>query len=701
METKVTCRLVKIKFRNEESGFTILVGEDRRSCVEYSFKGVMASPVTGCDYTFTGEWGKDPKWGVEFKFTSYEQLMPTTKEGIMKYLCSEYVIGIGKKYAKIIVDYFGEKTIEILDNDIDRLSRIKGIGKKRLESIKKSWRENQNIRNIMVFLQGYGVSTTLAVKIYRSYGDESISKVSENPYCLADDFAGVGFKTADGIARKMGYALDDIRRCRAGVIYTLDYMTGEGHVCAYRDQLIEEASQLLSIDKVSAENAIDDMVESESVIKENDCIYLTSLYYDEKKSADKIKSLASILDVNGHVPNIESIEKSVGMQYDEIQRDAIYTACSNNIMVLTGGPGTGKTTTVKGIIYAFEKMNKKVYLAAPTGRAAKRMSEATGRDAQTIHRLLEYMPGSGWGKDYNNPLDCDVLIVDECSMIDISLMRHLLDAVTFYTKVVFVGDIDQLPSVGAGNCLRDIIDSGIVPVVRLERIFRQAMQSNIIMGAHAVNKGELPNLSNNRESDFFFLEESNPDKVMDTVLDLVEKRIPDSYGYKSGDVQVLSPMRRGNIGTECLNENLQRRLNTEIKGLKYGNTVFKKGDRVMQIKNNYDKGVFNGDVGTVSWVDDLSKVVHVYFGETGITYKNSEIEEIVLAYATTIHKSQGSEYPVVVVPVMSSHHIMLQRNLIYTAITRAKKLCIMIGEKKALGYAVKNFTVAKRNSNLR
>ena len=701
METNLTCTVRRIRFRNDETGFTILEGNNNSSVIPFTVKGSMCMPVVGCDYVFTGTWNKNPKWGDEFSFSSYQQIMPSTKEGITKYLCSGYVSGIGKKHAKFIVDWFGSDTINILDNHIDRLKRIPGIGKKRLATIKESWSEHKNIRKIMVYLQSYGITTGLAVKIYREYGDQAVEKVNANPYCLAEDFSGVGFRTADTIAQKMGYALDDMRRCRAGIVYTLEHMSSDGHVCSSIDTLISEASQLLTVGADVAEKAISEAIDKEIVIRENDYVYLTSMYWDERKSADKIKTLAGILDVAEHIPHIESIEKSVGMEYDEIQRDAIYTACCTNVMVLTGGPGTGKTTTVKGIILAFEKMGKKVILAAPTGRAAKRMSEATGREAQTIHRLLEYNPSNGWGRNADEPLRGDVLIVDECSMIDISLLRRLLDAVPYTMKVVFVGDIDQLPSVGAGNCLRDIIDSNVVEVVKLERIFRQAMKSNIIMGAHAVNDGYLPNMANNKESDFFFMENNNAEDVTKTILDLVETRIPNSFGFKSEDIQVLAPMRRGIVGTETLNEKLQERLNKEIKGLQFANTTFKKGDKVMQIKNNYDKNVFNGDVGTVEWVDSDDREMGVSFGDTWVQYKGHEIEEIVLAYATTIHKSQGSEYPVVIVPVMSSQSIMLQRNLIYTAITRAKKLCIMIGEKKSLAYAVKNFTIAKRNTNLK
>ena len=701
MEINIKCTVNKVRFRNEETGFTILECENGESNLSFSVKGSMTIPIVGCDYVFTGEWNNNPKWGKEFLFKSYQQIMPSTKEGILKYLCSGYVSGIGKKHARLIVQRFGKDTINVLDNHIEWLKDVPGIGKKRFASLKESWNEHKNIRKIMIYLQSYGITTGLAVKIYREYGDQALEKVNANPYCLAEDFSGVGFRTADAIAQKMGYALDDMRRCRAGIVYTLEQMSTDGHVCTPVDELVSEASQLLSVDADVAKAAIGEAVEKEIVVRENDYIYLTHMYWDEKNASGKISTMAGIVDVSERIPDIRSIEKEVKMEYDEIQRNAIYTACSTNIMVLTGGPGTGKTTTVKGIILAFEKMNKKVLLAAPTGRAAKRMSEATGREAVTIHRLLEYNPANGWGRDFANPLDGDVLIVDECSMIDISLLRRLLDAVPYTMKVVFVGDIDQLPSVGAGNCLRDIIDSGIVEVVKLERIFRQAMKSNIIMGAHAVNSGKLPCLGNSKESDFFFIENNNAENVADTILDLVETRIPNSFGFKCEDIQVLAPMRRGVVGTETLNEKLQERLNKEIKGLKFINTVFKKGDKVMQIKNDYDKGVFNGDVGTVSWVDPDEREMGVLFGDVMIQYKGQEMEDIVLSYATTIHKSQGSEYPVVIVPVMSSHSIMLQRNLIYTAITRAKKLCIMIGEKKALAYAVRNYTIAKRNTNLK
>ena len=551
----------------------------------------------------------------------------------------------------------------------------------------------------MLFLQGYGVSTAYAAKIYRQYGKESIETVKGNPYKLADDIWGIGFKTADGIASKMGYEKNDLRRCKSGLSYTLNQLSDDGHVYAIEEQLVESAIKLLEADEEPIRQAMSEMLSSEELKQEKDAIYLPPFYFSEVGTARKILGLLNQGEVKKNVSlDINAIQQSSGIVYDDVQIAAIQQAVDAKVMVLTGGPGTGKTTTTQGIIAAFKTMGMRILLAAPTGRAAKRMSEATGMEAKTIHRLLEYNPADGYKRNDENPLEGDALIVDECSMVDIMLMYNLMKAIPTHMRLVLVGDIDQLPSVGAGNVLRDIIDSERVPVIRLTRIFRQAQTSRIVMNAHAINKGIFPNISNGKDTDFFFIRLDDPEKVAKEIVNLVQNRLPKAYHQPFSNIQVLTPMQRGVVGAANLNNLLQNALNNSTQSLSRSGYVFKKGDRVMQIRNNYDKDVFNGDIGFVTSINQEDRTLLVDFDNHIVEYEVSELDELTLAYATTIHKSQGSEYPIVVMPVMMNHYVMLQRNLIYTGITRSKKVCVLIGQTKALAYSIHHQTVTDRNS---
>ena len=653
-----------------------------------------------------GSWKVDSRYGRQFMAESWEETMPATVYGIEKYLGSGLIKGVGPKFAQRIVRMFGTETIAVIEDDIDRLRQVEGIGSKRISMIKESWQKQKEVKNIMLFLQSNGVSTAYAAKIYKEYGNAAIDKVKENPFRLADDIWGIGFRTADTIAAKLGFGKDSFVRLRSGILYTLSALADEGHVYAERDQLADKAVELLEADIANVQMTLDNMLQAEELIFEEDAIFLPAFNYAEKGTAHKLIQLAE--DVSGFDSlrpesqvDVAALEKMLGIQYDEVQAQAVQEAARSKVMVLTGGPGTGKTTTVQGIIAAYGQMGLRILLAAPTGRAAKRMSEATGLPAKTIHRLLECKPPDGYQRNEDNPLEGDVLIVDECSMIDIILMNSLLKALPRNMRLVLVGDIDQLPSVGAGNVLRDIIDSGRFPVIRLTRIFRQAQQSRIITNAHRINKGEFPDISNGRNTDFFFINNEEPEAAVQEIVALVSSKLPRYYGVKPSEVQVLTPMQRGVLGGTNLNQTLQAALNPEGEGLRRGGFIFRLYDKVMQVKNNYDKEVFNGDIGRITAVDLQERTLQVMFDGRVIEYDVSELDELVHAYATTIHKAQGSEYPIVVMPILMTHFVMLQRNLLYTGITRAKKVLVLIGSKKALAYAVHNVTVSQRNTKLK
>ena len=670
---KIRCVIDHITYQNQENGYSVMRVKVKDYKDPVTLVGNLLDVPVGAVLLCEGDWKMDKRYGNQFVAETWEEVMPATVYGIEKYLGSGLVKGIGPKFAHLIVEKFGTDTIEIIEDNIERLYEVAGIGKKRVEKIKESWEKQKDIKNVMLFLQQYGVSTAYAAKIYRQYGKESIEKVKDNPYRLADDIWGIGFKTADGIASKMGYENNDIRRCKSGLLYTLNELSNEGHVYAIEEQLVESAKKLLEADEEPIREGLKEMLVSEDLIEENEAIYLPPFYHSERGTAKKLLSLLSgntstLFD--GHM-DIDAIQKQSGIEYDDVQIAAIKQAIDSKVMVLTGGPGTGKTTTTQGIIAAYKAAGLRILLAAPTGRASKRMSEATGMEAKTIHRLLEYNPQDGYKRNDENPLEGDALIVDECSMIDIILMYNLMKAIPEHMRLVMVGDIDQLPSVGAGNVLRDIIESEKIPVIRLTRIFRQAQSSRIVMSAHAINQGRFPDISNGMNTDFFFIKKDDPEQVADEIVRLVRDRLPKAYKQPLCNIQVLTPMQRSVVGAGNLNTVLQQALNHNTLSLSRGGNTYKLGDRVMQIRNNYDKNVFNGDIGTVEKVNLEDRTLTINFDDTMVEYEASELDEVVLAYATTIHKSQGSEYPIVVIPVLMTHFVMLQRNLIYTGITRA------------------------------
>lgn len=702
---KLRCVVEHITYQNQENGWSVMKVKVKGYDNLVTLTGSLLDVPVGSVLLVDGDWRVDPKYGQQFVAQSWTEVMPATLYGIEKYLGSGLIKGIGPAYAKAIVSRFGLETIDVIENDIERLLEVPRLGKKRMEKIRESWEKQKDIKEVMVFLQGHGVSTAFAAKIYRKYEKESIAKVKDNPYQLADDIWGIGFKTPDSIASKMGYEKNDPRRCRSGILYTLNELAEEGHVYAEPEQLVEAAVKLLEAEEAPVRQALATMMEAKDVIADNDVIYLPPFYYAENGSAKRLQSLLSDNSLsNSNVaaePEAEYGAKSGGIVYDEVQQAAIQKALDSKVMVLTGGPGTGKTTTTQGIIAAFKARHMSILLAAPTGRAAKRMTEATGMEAKTIHRLLEYNPMDGYKRNEENPLEGDALIVDECSMIDILLFYNLMKAIPSNMRLILVGDIDQLPSVGAGNVLRDIIDSRQIPVVRLTRIFRQAQSSRIVMNAHAINVGQFPNIKNGLDTDFFFINQEDADEMVRLIIGLVRDRLPKKYGYPPKEIQVLTPMQRGTVGAGNLNIELQNALNPTGLSLARGGYTFRQGDKVMQIRNNYDNNVFNGDIGYITAVDTNERTLTVTFDNRPVEYDITELDEIVLAYAITIHKSQGSEFPVVVMPVTMKHFVMLQRNLIYTGITRAKKICVLVGTTKALAYAIRNQTVSKRNTKLK
>ncbi len=744
----IRCVVERITYQNPENGYSVLKCRVKGCADLVPVIGNMLDVTVGSVLAAEGDWKVDAKYGRQFVAKKWEETLPATVYGMEKYLGSGLIKGVGPKFARRIVQKYGVDTFAIIEDNVELLAEIEGIGKKRIRMIAESWERQKEVKNVMLFLQEHGVSTSFAAKIYRQYGNESIERMKRNPYCLADDIWGIGFKTADQIAEKLGFDKQSFVRLRSGIMYTLSELSGQGHVYAQKQQLIDEASALLEAEPEFIIMTMDEMFHQEDLILEKkigkadgqiggqeegtEAVYLPPFYYAEIGVAGKLKKLAGepaadrlwkgLMKARQETGNPElsvdvgRIEKQVRMEYDDVQRDAIRRAATAKVMVLTGGPGTGKTTTTRGIISAFCAYGLRILLAAPTGRAAKRLSEATGLPAKTIHRLLECKPPEGYQKNEENPLEGDVLIIDECSMIDIVLMNSLLKAIPPSMRLILVGDVDQLPSVGAGNVLRDMIDSDVFPVIRLTRIFRQAQTSRIIMNAHRINEGKLPDISNGRDTDFFFMENEDAEAVVSQIVELVRHKLPSYYHVDMNQIQVLTPMQRGIVGATNLNLALQEALNpgekeifvrdggkrtVSVEGLRRSGFVYRPGDRVMQIRNNYDKDVFNGDIGMIERVNMEDRTLAVNFDGRIVEYDVTELDELVHAYATTIHKAQGSEYPVVVMPVLMNHYVMLQRNLIYTGITRAKKILVMIGSKKALAYAVKNVTVTKRNTLLR
>ena len=689
----------RITYQNEQNGYSVIKCKANGYSDLVTVVGAMPEVHVGAVLSLTGEWKMDAKYGRQFSITTFEETLPATVYGIEKYLGSGLVKGIGPKFAGRIVKEFGAETLNVIEDSPDDLIRVPGIGRVRVERIKKSWIEQKEIKNIMLFLQSHNVSTTHATKIWKTYGNESIKVVQENPYRLADDIWGIGFKTADTIAEKMGFDKEKFARLRSGLLYTLNKLSEEGHCYGTREQLLKTGTELLDVDESLLSMTLDEMIRTEDVnVEDKAAIYLPPFYYSEIGTARRLREI--YVAPRTISVELEGLEQriSTGLSYDPVQLEAIKTAAQSKILVLTGGPGTGKTTTTLGIIKAFQTAGASILLAAPTGRAAKRLSEATGLEAKTIHRLLEVKPPEGYQRNEENRLEGDVLIVDECSMIDIMLMYALLRAMPDTMTLILVGDVDQLPSVGAGNVLRDVIESECFPVVRLTKIFRQAASSRIITNAHRINRGLMPDISNGKNTDFFFIEIEEPELAAQEIVTLVKDRLP--RAYKTRDIQVLTPMQRGVVGAANLNQVLQEAVNPNSHGIRRGGVEYRLHDKVMQIRNNYDKEVFNGDIGTVESVNLEDRELLIRFDDREVAYDSTELDEVVLAYATTIHKSQGSEYPIVVMPVLMTHYVMLQRNLIYTGVTRAKKILVIVGTKKALSMAVRNVTVDKRNTLL-
>ena len=701
------CVVERITYQNENNGYTVLKCAVKDYSDLVTVVGTMPDTHVGSVLSLEGMWKVDARYGRQFSVEKFEETLPATVYGIEKYLGSGLVKGVGPKFAKKIVETFGKETLNVIEDTPEELLKIPGIGKVRVDRITTSWQEQKEIKNIMLFLQSHEVSTSHATKIFKTYGSESIAIVKENPYRLADDIWGIGFKTADSIAQKMGIDKGKFVRLRSGIFYTLNKLAEAGHCYATREQLISKAGELLEVEEPELEITLDEMLRTNDVIRdqaeEQEAIYLPPYYFAESGCARRLIRLMEADAAKREDPEriLSKVADASKITYDETQWLAVKTAISSKVMVLTGGPGTGKTTTTLGIISAYQQAGCKIILAAPTGRAAKRMSEAAGMEAKTIHRLLEYKPPEGYQKNEEHPIEGDVLILDECSMIDIMLMYNLLKALPEQMSLILIGDTDQLPSVGAGNVLRDIIASQRVPVVRLTQIFRQAQGSRIIMNAHRINRGESIDMRGGKESDFFFASKTTNQEVVDTIVQYCKMNLPRYYHVDPfTDIQVLTPMQRGECGAVHLNQVLQEAMNPSRIFLRRGGTQYRLKDKVMQIRNDYDKEVFNGDIGTITKVDMEERELTVLFDNREVVYDVTELEELSLAYAVTIHKAQGSEYPIVVMPFTMSHFVMLQRNLLYTGVTRAKKILVLVGEKKAVYYAIKNETTAGRNTCL-
>lgn len=699
----------RITFRNEQNGYTVAkLRPDAGKRPPVTVVGSLPEVHPGQTISLSGWWTDNAKYGRQFKVINYQTVYPATVEGVRRYLGSGLIKGIGPVTARRIVDHFGPDALSVIENSPERLTEVEGIGPKRTEMIITAWQQQKEIKEVMLFLQSHGVGTAYAIKIYKQYRNEAIKAIKENPYRLAADIWGIGFRTADKIAKSLGMAEDAPQRVEAGVRYVLSQAAEEGYVYLPREELVDRSDRFFQVAPNLVEQAIVSLEGRGEVIVEEDRVYLPALYFSERGIAKRLTALLSSepgkldLGIQDLEKGMADLERSRGIIFSKDQKKGIGKALTSKVLVLTGGPGTGKTTTTIGIIEFFEHMGAKVSLAAPTGRAAKRLAETTGRPAKTIHRLLEFSPKEWrFKRDQAYPLRVDVVIVDEASMIDLPLMHSLLKAVPPSATLILVGDVDQLPSVGPGDVLRDIIDSGAVEAVRLRKIFRQAMESAIVISAHRVNRGIFPRINNRPGTDFFFSEQPDPEKIAQTIRRLCSTRLPRRYGYHPiEDIQVLSPMYRGLSGADNLNRVLQESLNPDGQECRRSGRVFRVGDKVMQIRNNYEKLVFNGDIGRITAIDLEEQTVTVLY-DFPVLYDFSELDEIVLAYAVTVHKSQGSEYKAVIMPITTHHYVMLNRNLLYTAITRARELLILIGTKKALAIATKNDRPVKRYTTLR
>lgn len=709
--------LERVAYVNEENAWSVvkLAAPGRKDLV--TVVGNLLGVQPGENLRLRGSWTHDRKYGEQFKAEGYVTVKPATLVGIERYLGSGLVRGVGHVMAKRLVGQFGLSTLEVIEQEPARLREVAGIGPVRSERIAKAWVEQKQIKDVMVFLQSHGVSATYAIRIYKHYRDRSIAVVKEDPYRLAEDIFGIGFKTADRIAGQLGISPSSPERARAGVLHVLGELSSEGHVFSPRGKLVEAAGALLGIAPDLVEEAIGALAEAGQVVVEatlaeataaggEAAVYLASLHRAERGAAELCRALLRAparpvaIDVEKAITWFEGRQR---IALAPEQREAIRRAVASKVLVVTGGPGTGKTTLVNGIIQILERKGRRILLAAPTGRAAKRMTETTGREAKTIHRLLEFDPKTmGFLRDRERPLEADLVIVDEASMIDTVLAYGLLKAIPPRCQLVLVGDVDQLPSVGPGSVLSDVIRSGAVDVVRLAHIFRQAEASLIVTNAHRINHGELPRLpAPGAGADFFLVERSEPEGVLEALKVVVKDRVPQRFGLDPvDDVQVLTPMHRGLLGAASLNAELQTLLNPQGAAVVHGGRLFRTGDKVMQVRNNYDLEVFNGDIGRIEALDEVERTLSVRFDGRSVTYERGDLDELVLAYACSIHKSQGSEYPCVVMPIHTQHYVMLQRNLLYTGITRARRLVVLVGTRRALAIAVENDRTEARFTQL-
>jgi exodeoxyribonuclease V alpha subunit len=701
----------RVTFHSEETGFCVLRVKVKGQRDLVTVVASAASVTPGEYVDCSGLWHNDKTHGLQFRASHIKVVPPSTIEGIEKYLGSGMVRGIGSHFAKVLVKAFREEVFSVIENKPERLMDLPGIGRKRMEMVTGAWAEQKSIREIMVFLQSHGIGTARAVRIYKTYGEEAITKVTENPYRLALDIHGVGFKTADDLAAKLGIAPDSMIRAQAGVRHVLQEISNDGHCASPWDTLVETAAKLLEIPEPVIESAIREEIELENLVQDRidgrPCLFLTPLHRAETGAAASLVRLMrgqpswGFLDADKVVPWVEG---KTGLTLSDSQRHAVKLALSSKIVVITGGPGVGKTTLVNSILTIIRAKQSLVTLCAPTGRAARRLSESTGIEAKTIHRHLEFDPTVfGFKRGRDNPLETDLVVVDEFSMVDIVLLNRLLAAIPDHAAFMMVGDVDQLPSVGPGAALADIIESGVVPTVRLTEIFRQAATSRIIVNAHRINRGEMPLRTEGAElTDFYFIPAETPEEIRKKLLQVVTERIPKRFNlHPVRDVQVLTPMNRGGLGSRSLNVELQQRLNekSEPKITRFGAT-FAPGDKVIQTENNYNKEVFNGDIGRVTGIEQEEGIVRVNYDGRIVEYEFGELDELSLAYATSIHKSQGSEYPAVVIPLAMQHYMLLERNLLYTAVTRGKKLVTIIGQPKALAMAVKNQKSNRRLTKL-
>ena len=743
----------RVTYYNEENGYTVLrLRPDTRGLLPYAHGEPLATVVgnlpevnPGEWLKLTGQWLNHPKHGRQFQVELCEQSVPASVEGIKRYLGSGMVRGVGKVMAERIVNRFGAETLDIIDEDPQRLGEVLGIGRKRVDNIIKAWEEQRAIKDVMVFLHGHGISTNLAVKIYKQYGDQSLAVVQTTPYKLVQDVHGIGFKTADKIAQALGLSADDPARIEAGIHYTLSKMAEDGHVYAPQDELEPEAADILQVPAERVSAVLESLENSElvrretiiyptaderrpaaangSAVREERAVYLPALYFSETGLTRQVRRLvehptsrlSGITNYELRITNKTFVDSLTAQQ-----RQAITATLSHKLTILTGGPGTGKTTTLRTLLDTLDAAGHTYALASPTGRAAKRLTEATGREAKTIHRMLEFKPGEGFGRNENNPVNADLIVIDEASMLDLVLAYNLLRAIGSDSHLLLVGDIDQLPSVGAGDVLRDLIASDVAAVVRLETIFRQAANSLIIRNAHRINQGLMPETAGEQEgqgagekgaaeghesqSDFYLFIKEDPGETADLLVDIVAKRLPHKFGLDPiDDIQVLAPMYNGLAGVTRLNGLLQEALNPpggRKVERRIGGRTFRVGDKVMQTVNNYDKSVYNGDIGRITAIDVIEQTLSVAIDGAPVIYSFLEVDELIHAFAISVHKSQGSEYPCVVIPVVVQHYMMLQRNLLYTAVTRAKKLAILVGTRRAIQIAVRTNPTVNRHTAL-